>query len=307
MLPEAATRSGLVFALLLWALVLPACSRKLPRDTPEATIASARMVVEAGKAGQLSDFIYADSEDMKKLLRRTGKFLDNIQALGTAVQERFPDDVAKLKAQAEQQAAAGKSQGLLTLLSQNMGGNMGPPSRRRNADPKREQETREALEASIKRLFADPYAFLRESEGKLTTMKLSDNAAALMWDGKPILPPLGMTMQKGDDDRWYFVLPTNAPGISSVMPKSKDQFQMLGGIIQILDNVAIDLRKDVVQGRVGTMDDLARKAGEKAFLPAVIGFYAYGKYEAEIRKDSGKQPGKIEVKIGGPDSAAPPK
>lgn len=287
-------------ALITGAVFLPACSRTLPRDTPEDTITSARLVVAEGKAGRLSDFIYADSEDMKKLLRRTGKFMDNIQALGAAVQKRFPDDVAKLKAQAEQQAAEGKSQGLLTLLSQNMGGNMGPPSRRRKADPKKEQETREAFEAAIKRLFADPYAFLRESEGKLTTTKLSDNAAALLWDGKPILPPLGMTMQKGDDDRWYFVLPTNAPGISSVMPKTKDQFQIMGGLIQVMDNVAVDLRKDVEQGRVGTMDDLARKAGEKAFLPAVIAFYAYGKYEADIRKDAAKQPGKVEIKIGSP-------
>lgn len=263
-------------------LVLAGCSRDLPRDTPEATIVSARAIIEAGRADRLHEFIYTEpgpgGEEMRRLLRRTGVFFGSIQKLGDAVQTRFPDDVAALKAKADDAAKNGKATGLLSQLTANMGG-----GNRRRRTAQQDAEAREAFDAALKRLFADPYAFLRESEGKLTTIPLGDNAAALMWEGKPVLAPIGMTMQKGDDGRWAFVLPTNVPGLSSAMPKNKDQYQILGGLIQVFDNVTIDLRKDVEAGRVTSMDELARRAGEKTFIPAAIGFFAYAKYEQSLR------------------------
>lgn len=273
--------------LLCGLVLLTGCEKKLPRDSAEATIASARQAVLDGHANQLGDFLYADNEEMKKLFARVGRLLLNIQKLGSSVQERFPEDAAKLKADAEESAKQGKPVGLLSQMSTLMGQGGG---RRRGrdlgnaADPAKQAAARKAFDEAIKRFFADPYSFLRESEGKLVAVPLGDDTAALTWEGKPVLPPIGMVMRKADDGRWYFVLPTDLPGISGMMPKTKDQYQILGGLIQVFDNVVIDLRKDVDSGQVKSMDELARRTGEKAFVPAAIAFFAYAKYENEQKQ-----------------------
>lgn len=290
-------------ACLLLLLALPACSKKLPRDTPAATIASARQVVLDGHANQLADFLWADDPEMKKLYARVGRLLLNIQKLGTSINAKFPDAVADLKAKAEQAAKDGKSTGLLAQMSSMM-----PQGNRRNRgfpgaqDAAQQEQARKAFDDAIKRFFADPYAFLRESDGKLATISMGDDIAALTWEDKPVLPPIGMVMRKDIDNRWYFVLPTNLPGISNLMPKTKDQYQILGGLVQVFDNVVIDLRKDVDSGVVHSMDELARRAGEKAFVPAAIAFFAYAKYQDDLKaqpSQSSKPDTKAENKPGG--------
>ncbi|MCX5689511.1 MAG: hypothetical protein NTV94_06950, partial [Planctomycetota bacterium] len=86
---------------ILGSLLLIGCDRGPDRSTPEGTLAAARWAVGRGEAGRISDYIYADSTDMRRLLRRTGVFLDNVQQLGAAIQLKFPAEVATLKAQAE--------------------------------------------------------------------------------------------------------------------------------------------------------------------------------------------------------------
>src|SRR5512144_1693400 len=99
---------------LLLSLCLVAGCGGGDRDTPEATIASARKIVEQGRADKLGQFIYADNKDMRKLMNRFGVFLGNIQKLGDAVQEKFPKEVAELKAKAAAAAKDGTAGSLLT-------------------------------------------------------------------------------------------------------------------------------------------------------------------------------------------------
>ncbi|MFA6046534.1 MAG: hypothetical protein WC718_16235 [Phycisphaerales bacterium] len=285
------TRLAFVVCVLGLCLgLVGGCSKELPRDTPEGTIASARQVVLDGHADRLRDFLYADDAEMKKLYARVGRLLLNVQKLGASIQERFPKEAAQLKADAEESVKQGKPTGLLAQMS----GMMPTGGRGRNrglanaADPAKQAEARKAFDEALKRFFADPYSFLRESDGKLAAVSMGDDLAALTWEGKPVLPPLGMVMSKDIDNRWYFVLPTNVPGVSSFMPKNKDQYQILGGLIQVFDNVVIDLRKDVDSGTVKSMDELARRAGEKAFVPAAIAFFAYAKYQDEAKNEAKK-------------------
>src|ERR1044071_6367721 len=77
-------RISLLALLLLSVCFLIGCGDSA-RDTPETTIASARKVVEQGRADKLGQFIYADSKDMRRLLIRYGGFLGNVQKLGDAV------------------------------------------------------------------------------------------------------------------------------------------------------------------------------------------------------------------------------
>src|SRR2546423_9739051 len=105
-------RRVVFLTMLLLSLLLTACGGS-DCSTPEATIASARKVVQQGRADKLGQFIYADSPDMRKLLNRFGVFLGNIQKLGEAVQEKFPKDVESLKARAADAAKSGKASSLL--------------------------------------------------------------------------------------------------------------------------------------------------------------------------------------------------
>ena len=263
-----------VLALLAaWLFAGVGCSDDYGQDTPEQTIRTAKMLVEKGKAKQLSTLIYAENENWRKLMRRTGVFLGNIQALGNELEIAFPKEVGELRERAKTAAAEGKATSLVGVLSkQAMGG------RRKRPSEKERAEMEQAMQDAMKRLFADPYAWLKEADGRLTTVPVNDNTAALMWDGQTVMPPLGMIMRKAEDGKWYFVLPTNLPGVNQFMPKTEKEFRLWGSIITTFDNVVIDLTKDVREKRLTNFEMVSMKAGEKAFIPAAMTFAAYGAY-----------------------------
>lgn len=269
---------------LLLSTCLAACDRGPDRTTPEGTIAAARWAVERAEARRIGDYIYADSDDMRRLMRRLGVFLGNVQQLGDAIQAKFPEQVASLRTQAEQAAKDGKTTSLISQLGSQMRPGKG---KSRPAMPSQDEGARNAFDNALKNLFADPYAWIRESEKRLTTTFLTDDSVALLWDEKPILPPLGMVMKKdARDGRWYFVLPTNVPGVSNFMPKTKEQFEIFGGLIKVFDQVVVDLRKDVESGKLASLDDVSRSAGEKTFLPAALTVFAYSRLSDSQKKEA---------------------
>ncbi|MBX3408662.1 MAG: hypothetical protein KF859_02100 [Phycisphaeraceae bacterium] len=257
------------------------CQREPERTTPEGTIAAARMAVERADARRVADFIYAENEDYRKLLRRFGRFMNNLQELGVQIQKKFPQEIAAMQAKAEEAAKSGRAN---TLMAQ-IGAQMRPQGMRRRGGPP-PQDTRTAFEDALKALFADPYKWLRESEGRLTTTYLTDDSVALLWDEQPILPPIGMVMRRAEDGFWYFMLPTNLPGVSNFMPRTKEQFEIFGGLITVFDRVVIDLTDDIKNNRVRSLDDMSRKAGEKLFIPAAMTFYAYTRMQDSQRREA---------------------
>lgn len=261
--------------------MLVGCDSDGPRDTPEETIATMKEVVMAGRADKLADFIYADNPDMRKLLRRTGVMLGNVQKLAKSVNEKFPDEVAALKAQAEQAAKDGKATSFLSQIAGQMGGN----NQRRRRPPAGDEanKARASFDDFLKGLMADPYGWAEQADKRLTTAFLTDDSVALLWDDKPVLAPLGLKMQKAEDGKWYIVLPTGAAG--GFMPRTPDQYKIFGSLIATFDNVVIDLTKDVDSGAAKNLTDLSRRAGEKAFIPVAAAFFAYGNYTAKMEKD----------------------
>ncbi|MCE7974937.1 MAG: hypothetical protein DYG92_11550 [Leptolyngbya sp. PLA1] len=257
------------------------CKRDLPRDTPEATLASARKVVADGRADLLGDFLYADTPEMRRLWTDAGIVMGNLQDLAKALQTRFPDEVAKLRADAEASAKAGKPTGLMAQLAgQVRGGRPGRPN------PQQMEQNRGGFEDALTSLFVDPYAWLESAEGRLTTEEVDDETVAVLWDGKPVFAPLGLTMRQGQDENWYFVVPTGIPGVRNFMPKTPEQYEVFGSFLATLDNVIRDLTDDVNAGRVSSLDQLSKNAGEKAFIPAVMVFYAYSRLIDEQKPES---------------------
>lgn len=269
-------RAPLLIACAVVATALTGCSDKsYDQGSPEAAIASARQMVQEGNAEKLPVLIYTETPEMKRLFNTTGRLLGHVEDLAIELNKRFPQECQELAARAEQQAKEGKPTTLIGQLSQaaqrQRGKRRGPPS----------VEDRKAFDDAVTRFFADPYAFIRESDGKLTTTPLGDTQVALLWDKKMILPPIGMIMQQGEDGLWYFVPPTSLPGVKDFMPKTKEQFEIMGGLIAVFDKVVLDLTKEVREGQLSSLQMVSQRAGEMTFVPAVLTFYAY----SELRKD----------------------
>lgn len=227
------------------------------RRTPEDVIASARRMLERGEVRYLPLLVHAESEPMRAFLNRTGLMLQSLHDLGVEIQRSMPQEIARVREQ------AGKE----PLSLQNL---MGQGEKRRGRpDPRAEQAMQNALTA----LAADPYAWLRASEGRLGTARVSDTMVALTWDGGPVLAPFGVVMQKYDDG-WAIVPPTNLPLLAPYMPKTKGQWSVWGSGVAVVHNTLEDLRREVRQGQITTFDQLARRAGERAFVPMAMIFWA---------------------------------
>lgn len=262
-------------ALLVAALgASPAgCDNGYSQKTPDDVIKTARLMVERGDADRLTDLIYAENKQFRALLDQLGAVFGDMETLAQAVAKKYPDEVAKLKKDAEDAAARGEASSLFARLA-------GAGTRRVRGQGG--GEAQDQFNKLVKALFADPYAFLRDNSGKLTTTSIDDDRAAVLWEGKPVFPPLGLLLQR-QHGKWYMVLPTNLPGVSSVMPHNDDEYEIFGAIIESIDNMVVDLTDDVREGKARDLEEVSRKAGEKAFIPVALAAFAYSQ-AVEARK-----------------------
>jgi hypothetical protein len=278
--------SGRVWWLAVAALALAAGCSRYPQDTPAATLASARRMVSEGHAERLEGLLYSESPGMRKVLRRLGVLLGHVQDLGRTINEKFPEEVADLRKQAEEAAKSGEASSLIgRAVMGELGGRNRPAGKRPDPD-----QTRASLDRFFKELFADPYGWLERSENRLSTVTIADDSAAVLWDEKPIFPPIGLSMQE-EGGKWYFMLPTNLPGLSNVLPKNETEYDIWIKLVAVIDRVVIDIEKDVRSGKVRDLRALSESAGEKAFIPMAIGVVAYGKaVEAREKEAKGATP-----------------
>lgn len=297
----------LVWAVLAMAALLPACRREpsYSQATPDDVIQSAKLMAKNGRADRLTDLIYADNEDMRGLYKRLGVLLGSVQKLAVTLNEKFPKEVAELRAKAEQAAKEGKASSLMSRLG-------GEARRSAQRAARGEQNSGDAMNATLKQLLTDPYGWLNENSSKLTSSPVNDELVAVLWDGKPIMPPLGLVMKKSGE-KWYIVLPTNLPVVSGFMPKTKDEFSIWGSLIRTFDNAVVELNKDVKTGKIRSVEGVAREAGEKAFVPVAFGLIAYNQ-AMEARKketrrlEAAKREAAKSAGAGGrPDGAEKPK
>ncbi|MGH7130370.1 MAG: hypothetical protein ACREJO_00275 [Phycisphaerales bacterium] len=185
-------------------------------------------------------------------------------------------------------ASASKSSGSITISASPSGvsatakpaangaaGTAGEPGQPKPVNPERE------FQALAARLLADPFSWLTENAAKLSTEKIADDQAAVLYDGKPV-PPLGLTMRQVND-KWYFVLPINSPGVSQYMPQTRHEWSIIGSLLKVLDNSLKDVANEVRSGKVQRMDKLAESVGEKAFIPGAMVAVMYGK-EMDVRQ-----------------------
>ncbi|MBX3401956.1 MAG: hypothetical protein KF699_00960 [Phycisphaeraceae bacterium] len=261
-------------ALAACVLALSACNRpkQYSQETPDDVLRSAVEMIRDGQTQRLPDLIYADNEQMRRMLDQLGRLFGNMQKLAAATQQRFPDEMAKMKAEAERRAASGAQNPLLAQLAGGGGGRRGPP---RGGDE-------DAMRDLVNRLFADPYGWLEQNAERLSTEMITDDQATILLDGQPLIPLIGLPMIERDG-KWYVALPTNMPPLNQGWPRSKQQWDILRSVVIIADKAVIEMTEDVKQGRVATLDRLANKAQEKMLFPGAMAFAAYGR-ELDVRQ-----------------------
>lgn len=275
-----------------FALVSIGCERKneYSQQTPDQVLRSALEMVKQGDTARLSELLYAESPQMRSFWNETGVLLGNMQKLSKAVQARFPEEFAKLKQEAAERSARGEASTLLDMVRQ------GGPSAAGKSGPEGDAAQRDQVRDLINRLFADPYAWLEANAERLTAEQITDDTATILLDGQPVIPIVGLPMRL-EDDRWFVVLPLSTPPVGEVMPRTDEQWQILRSVVRVLNKTVIDMTDDVQQGRVTTLDALARSAQKKALFPAAIAFAAYGK-ELDISNRVQRRTRSFRTKLG---------
>ena len=310
----------MVLMATLMLMGLAGCERKLAQGTPDDTVATAFKLLKAGQAEKLPRLIYADSRELRSVLGRLEKLTGAMQDLGIAVGKRFPGEVAAYSKQAEESikiglaggsatgtrigtgtgtgagpvgiqatkpagaVAAAKASGFAGLFGQKnkTAGAAGAAGAAGQATPppSAPDAQRREFEQIIGRIFADPFSWITSVEGRLTTQLIADDQAAVLLDNAPV-PPIGLSMRRADG-KWYFELPLSLPVISGYVPQTFSEWSIVGSLIRVFENTVRELTDDVKSNRVSRIEQLAEKAGEKAFVPAVMVFVAYTK-EMDVR------------------------
>lgn len=295
-----AGRCALAVLAAVVALNAGGCSRKkqYSQRTPEELIASAVQMIKDGKSQQLTDLVYADSPEMRAMLNNMGKLFGNMQSMSKAAQERFPEELAKLKDQAAQAIADGEATNFLNQMvsggGRGRGMNVrvggGGVSASRRGPPMAEGQ----MEDLFNRLFADPYGWLERNASRLSTLKTADDTATVLLDGEPVIPGLGLPM-KLENGKWYIALPTNVPGVSDFWPKTKDQWRILNSMVTVLDKTVVDMERDIRAGKTATLSSLGSEARKKVMMPGAIAFAAYGK-EVDVRLRTERRVKQVQAK-----------
>ncbi|MBX3390548.1 MAG: hypothetical protein KF691_13950 [Phycisphaeraceae bacterium] len=259
-------------------IVLASCSRDpgYSQASPEATIATAKQMVKDGKAGLLVKLIHSDDENMRRCLNRLGHTLAHLQDLAMELNRAFPEEVRKLREEAASQTA---NSGLSGLARTFTGG---------RATSRRDGSPADAMNSSLTRLFASPFEALEEESANLTALQLDQETSSLLYKGGPIIPAVPILLkQDPKDKRWYFVLPIDLPILNGYFFKTPEAWRTYTGLIATLDNIVKDLTQDVRDGKLKSLNDTARVAGEKAFTSLPFAIIAIDRLTAAERRTRG--------------------
>lgn len=237
-----------------------ATAERVRVSDPNDLIDIAWEFVESGRPERLPELIHAESPEMEAVLARVGRLLGSLHELAGAVQERFPEETARLRAEAVPDATA--------LMGR-----------------AREAARDGPDEGFLARVFADPFGWLRSARERVSVVYIADDARAVLIDGQPAFG-VGLTMREYEEG-WRLALPMSLPLVSRYMPKSREEWTIVASMVTVIDNAVRDLEADVRAGRVRHLNDAARAAGEKAWAPLVMTIVAYQR-AMEVRGTGGE-------------------
>ncbi|UYV13936.1 MAG: hypothetical protein NCW75_06510 [Phycisphaera sp.] len=268
MSPNTGYRIALIVLLPALAL-LTGCEQDYSQESPEALVDSARQMVVDGNARRLSELVWTESDGEALVIDRLGRTFGALQRLGTAVSEAFPEEVNKIREQADEAAENGQINSLIGRALTAQGGiARGAPSAIRD-----EARMRQGLDSVVRELMADPYGWLERHGEKLEPMRITDDIVALSWQGKPVV---GLSLVE-HDGLWYVKLPLDMPALKRFLPQNDEEFEIWGELVASVHNVLLDLAIEVENGEHKNLESVASTAGEYALPTAFMVMIAYGK------------------------------
>lgn len=270
---------GIVVAVMAGLFVIVPRWQERPREyshgTPEELVDAFATMVEEGDVDRIPELIWAEDEAMRQTLAQLGALLAEMRLLGLAVNEAFPEEVRRLRNEAEEAAARGEATSLLGRL-----GNSVMPGRGGRGRGGRGSQG-DAINLAIRTLLASPYETLDEARDRLSILEINEGLGGLMWDGQMVLPPFGMSVKQdlleGGSGDWYIVLPLDLPGLIRFRPRTDEQWFIAGALMQAWRNAAVDLRESVEAGRIRSLDGVASELGATVGPPTVMIGIAYSK------------------------------
>lgn len=269
---------ALLAGMVATSLLTTGCGRReahveIRQNTPEEVLETARQMVEAERADLLPELIYAETLLMRDLYRQFGRLLREVHLLAGALDEAFPREVERLRREAAQAAESRES---ATMLGTVFTGRRMREAARQSDDP---------VIDLVTELLVDPYAWLVDQADRLGTQMISDTAVALTWDGRMVLPPFGLVIRKQEaDQKWYLVLPTSNPPFNRIIPQSEEAYEAFGMILAVFENTVRDLRIEVQDGKVNSLEQTAQRAGEMVAIPAALAWIAFNRIAREDRR-----------------------
>lgn len=283
-----AARAVMVLVCVCVVIASVGCGRKrtYSQATPEDVVKSAVEMVKGNDAGQLPNLVYADSEEMRALMDRVGVLFQHLQELSRAASKRWPEEYAQMQADALKSATE-KTPGLLGMMAQAGGGR----GARRAGAGQNPDQIRDMFNAVL----ADPYGWIDRNASRLSAIKTTDDLGAVLVDGEPAIPVIGLPLKK-DGDKWYVALPTNMPPISSFWPRTRQQWVILNCFVQVIDNAVVSVTKAVEEGQVGNIKQLTDKLQEKAIFPGMLVLAPYGK-EIDVRERADRRVKQFQTRL----------
>lgn len=268
MSPNPGYRVALIALVPVLAL-LTGCKEDYSQESPEALVDSAQQMVVDGNARRLSELVWTESDGEALVIDRLGRTFGALQRLGSAVSVAFPEEVDKIRQQADEAAENGQINSLIGRALTAQGGiARGAPSAIRDND-----RMRQGLDNVVRELMADPYGWLERHGEKLEPMYITDDIVALSWQGKPVV---GLSLVE-HDDLWYVKLPLDMPALRQFLPQNDEEFEIWGELVASVHNVLLDLAIEVENGEHKNLESVAATAGEYALPTALMVMIAYGK------------------------------
>ncbi len=273
--------AAVLISTVVWAAVRLWPEKSYDTSTPEAVIRTAGQMLADERADRLVELLEpappteTDPERgrrMQDLYIRLGRVLVAAQDLHQAIESRMPEELDRLAKDIEAAEARGETTSLLAAIM--------PDRRARGRPPANSPARTAARERAFAQILADPFGRLNrtvtENIDRVGIAEIGFDTVAVTFDGRAVLPPLGLTMRQHPDG-WRVVPPTNLPMLRRFMPDTEAEFQIWGSLLATAEALLDDLRRGVETGRISDMQQLSRKAVEDSIIPIGMIMVALGR------------------------------
>lgn len=231
------------------------CSKTYEQDTPEVVLESLVDMISNSDVDRIPDLVYAEDENMRVILNRTGYLLERMRKLSLKIRETYPDEVAELLKTAEEKA-------LDKAEEKNIG-----------------QRSRDDWEAELQKFLADPFGVFQEQMHRVEVVEIDDIRAAVTIDGEPAFG-VGLMLRKceiegADNGKWFFELPQNIPWVGKSMPQTEQEWKIVALMLKSVANGIEWTETAIDKGECKSLKEVQGEVFEKVGFQFVGAWMVY--------------------------------